>query len=152
MRAATQYGRKIPAAFQASKCPLIRSVNAPSRAASRLLARAAQPDLQRLAKEREALELAMLSAVKKEDFAAAAAMKRQVAISDGIACTVLVLSSVWADISTSRHHQLTSVVWPERWDDSMVWTMCLSMLVFMGNLCLLLWHSCGPLYRVSRNL
>jgi hypothetical protein len=30
------------------------------------------------------------------------------------------------------------LLWPERWDDSMVWTMCLSMLVSMIHLCLLL--------------
>jgi hypothetical protein len=26
------------------------------------------------------------------------------------------------------------LLWPERWDDSMVWTMCLSMLVSMIHL------------------
>jgi hypothetical protein len=36
------------------------------------------------------------------------------------------------------------LLWPERWDDSMVWTMCLSMLAPMIHLCLLLRHIYGP--------
>jgi hypothetical protein len=50
------------------------------------------------------------------------------------------------------------LLWPKRWDGSMVWNMCLSMLVSMMHLrlllnqCLLPGHIYGPLDVVSRYL